>query len=80
MLYFSSQGSIVSKLQGDDIHKFSDSDYLKIVKEVYKIHPEFFKNSLYPKMMSLKYSKYISEMDIIEELKTLVDSLSKDIQ
>ena len=68
----------MSKLQGDDIHKFSDSDYLEIVKEVYKIDPEFFMTSLYPKMMSLKYSKYISEMDIKEEVKTLVDQLSKN--
>lgn len=77
MLYFPSQGSIVSKLQGDDIHLFSDTDYLEIVKEVYKIDPEFFMSSLYPKMMSLKYHKYISEMDIKEEVKKLVDQLSK---
>jgi hypothetical protein len=34
--------------------------------------------SLYPKMMSRKYHKYISEIDVKEEIKTLVNKLSEE--
>lgn len=77
-LYFPSKGKIVSKLQSDEVHYFSDSDYLEIVEETYKLDPEFFMTSLYPKMMSRKYHKYISAIDVKEEIKTLVNELSKE--
>ncbi|MFX1380225.1 MAG: hypothetical protein ACFFA4_14150 [Promethearchaeota archaeon] len=42
-----------------------DSDYLHIVKETYKIDPEFFMTSIYPKMMSWNNQSFLS---IKEEL------------
>lgn len=77
-IYFPSKGKILSKLQSDEVHQFSDSDYLEIVKETYKLDPEYFMTSIYPKMMSWKYSKFISVIDVKEEIKALLDKLSKE--
>lgn len=80
-LYFPSKWKIVSRLQSDEVHYFSDSDYLEIVKETYKLDPEFFMTSLYPKMMSRKYHKYnryISEIDVKREINTIVNKLSEE--
>jgi hypothetical protein len=77
--YFPSKGKIVSKLQSDEVHYFSDTDYIEIVKETYKLNPEFFMSSIYPKMMSWKYSKLISAINVRKEIKILIDQLSKGL-
>lgn len=64
--------------KSEGIHHFSASDYLYIVEETYKLDPEFFMTSIYPKMMSWKYAKYISEIDVKWEINTLVNKLNKE--
>ncbi len=53
----------------------SDSDYLNIVKETYKLDPEFFMNSIYPKMMSWDFPSFLT---VKEEVITLVDKLNNE--
>jgi len=72
-LYFQSKGKIISRLQSDEVYHFSDSDYLEIVKETNKLDPEYFMTSIYPEMMSWKYHKFISTIDVKEEIKKIVE-------
>ena len=69
---------ILGGLKSEEYQHLSDSDYLYIVKETYKLDPDFFMTSIYPKMMSWKYSKFISVKDMKEEIKSLIDKLSKE--
>ena len=76
--YFPSSGKIVSRLQGEDANYFSESDYLKIVKEIYQLDPEFFMTSLYPKLMSVKFAKFQTVKDLKEKIIALIEQLNKE--
>jgi hypothetical protein len=75
-LYFPFKNKLKRKYQGDEINLFSDSDYLELVKEIYKLDPDFFMTNIYPKMISLKYHKFLNTEDIIEKINTLLEKLS----
>jgi len=53
----------------------SDSDFLYIVKETYKLDPEFFMSSIYPKMKSWKFPSFLS---IKGEVVELIENLSTE--
>jgi hypothetical protein len=72
------RNKFVNNLKSEECNNRSDSDYLYIVEEMYKLDPEFFMNSIYPEMMSWKKSKFISVNDVKEKIKTLVDKLSEE--
>ena len=69
------RNNFVDNLKSEECNHRSDSDYLYIVEETYKLDPELFMTYIYPKMMSWKYSKFIS---VKEEIKSLIDQLSKE--
>jgi hypothetical protein len=46
----------------------SDSDYLNIVKETYKIDPAFFMSIIYPKMMSWDFNPFLRVKDQVKLL------------
>ncbi len=52
----------------EEYNDLSDSDYLNIVKETYKIDPEFFKSIIYPKMMSWDFDPFLKVKDQVESL------------
>lgn len=68
----------VNNLKSEECNHRSDSDYLYIVEETYKLDPEYFMSSIYPEMMSWKKSKFISVNDVKEKIKTFVDKLSEE--
>ena len=57
----------------DEFRDLSNSDFLDIVKEHYKLDPELFMNFIYLKMMS-----WPTFQDVKEEIITLIDKLSKE--
>ena len=59
-----------------EYEQFSDSDYLDIVKETYKLNSKFFMTFIYPKMMSWKFPSFLNVKD---EVITLIDKLSKEL-
>ncbi|UCC20350.1 MAG: hypothetical protein JSV62_03410 [Promethearchaeota archaeon] len=61
--------------KSEEYKQLSDSDYLDIVKEIYKLDPEFFMTSIYPEMVSWNFPSFLS---MKEEVITLVDKLNKE--
>jgi len=59
----------------DEYTDLSDSDFLNIVKETFKIEPEFFMASIYPKMMSWDFPAFLS---VKEEVRTHIDKLNNE--
>jgi len=56
--------------KSEEFADLSDSDFLNIVKETYKLDPEFFMNSVYPKMISWKFPSFLSvKEELIEHLR-----------
>jgi hypothetical protein len=51
----------------EEYDDLSDSDYLNIVKETYKIDPEFFMSIIYPKMMSWDLPAFMEIKDRVLE-------------
>ena len=65
--------SILKALRkSEEFQHLSDSDYLDIVKETYKLDPEFFMTYIYPKMNSWKFPSFLSLK------KELLEILSKE--
>ncbi|MFX1555169.1 MAG: hypothetical protein ACFFBV_14685, partial [Promethearchaeota archaeon] len=62
--------------KSEEYQQLSDSDCLDIVKEIYKLDPEFFMTSIYPKMMSWKEPSFLS---VKEEVITLIDKLNNEL-
>ena len=44
----------------EDLRHFSDSDKIKVILETYKLDPEFFMGSIYPKMASWDFPSFLS--------------------
>ncbi len=56
----------------EEYQHLSDSDYLYIIKEAYKLDPELFMTSIYPRMMSWKFPSFLSiKKEIIELIEIL---------
>jgi hypothetical protein len=52
----------------EEYNQLSDSEYLKIVQEVYNIDPEFFMSMVYPKMMSWTFPSFLNVKSEISEI------------
>jgi len=67
-------GALKSLRKSEGYTHLSDSDFLEIVKETYKLDPEFFMSTIYPKVKSWKFSSFISikgeVVELIENLGT----------
>jgi len=61
--------------KSEEFADLSDLDFLDIVKETYKLDPEFFMKSIYPKMKSWDFPSFLS---IKEELIELIENLNKE--
>ena len=62
--------------KNEEFQHLSDSEFFDIVGETFKLDPEFFMKSIYPKMMYWNFSSFLS---VKEEVISLVDKLSKEI-
>lgn len=60
----------------EKFQQLSDSEFFDIVGETFKLDPDFFMNSVYPKMMSWNFPSFLS---VREEVITLLDKLRKDL-
>ena len=52
----------------EEFKDLSDSDYLNIIKETYKLEPEFFMSSIYPKMMTWDNSSFLDMKEQVTAL------------
>ena len=68
-------GIIKQLRKGEEYQKITDSEYLNIIEESYKLDPSFFMSSLYPKLVSWDYPSYST---VKEEVITLIDRLNKE--
>ena len=57
-----------SLFKSEEFTHLSDSDYLNIVKETYKLDPEFFMASIYPKMTVWDFPSFLSIKEELFEL------------
>lgn len=68
--------SILSVLKAlrlnEEYQHISDSDYLNIVKETYKLDPNFFMTLIYPRMMSWGFPSFLS---VRENIISLIENL-----
>ena len=73
--------SILSILKGlrksEEYQDISDSEYLDIVRETYKLDPEFFLKSIFPKMKTWNFPSFLS---IKDELFELIENLNKETE
>ena len=60
--------SIKVLFMGDEFTHLSDSDQVNIVLETYKLYPELFMNSIYPKMASWDFPSFLNVKEEIVEL------------
>lgn len=71
--------AIVGILEGlfssEEFEPLSDSEFLDIVGETFKLDSEFFMKAVYPKMMSWTFSSFVR---VKEEIISLVDRSSKE--
>jgi len=61
----------------EEYQDISDSEYLDIVRETYKLDPQFFMDFIYPKMKSWDFPSFLS---IIEEFLELIENLNKETE
>ena len=59
----------------EEYQDISDSEYLDIVRETYRLNPQFFKDFLYPKMKSWDFPSFIN---VKEEFLKLIENLNKE--
>ena len=62
----------------EEYQDISDSEYLDIVKETYRLNPQFFMDFLYPKMKSWNYLEFPS--DLKRELIESIEKLNKETE
>ncbi|MFX0139704.1 MAG: hypothetical protein ACFFDN_39055 [Candidatus Hodarchaeota archaeon] len=55
----------------------SDSEFFDIVGKTFKLDPDFFMTSVYPKMMSWNFPSFLS---VKEEVITLIDKLNNELE
>jgi hypothetical protein len=46
--------------KNEEYQDISDSEYLDIVKETYRLNPQFFMDFIYPKMKSWRFPSFLS--------------------
>ena len=61
--------------KSEEFANLSDLDFLDIVKETYKLDPEFFINSIYPKLESWDFPSFLN---IKGQLIELIENLNKE--
>jgi len=61
--------------QKEEYQDISDSEYLDIVRETYRLNPQFFMDFLYPKMNSCEFPSFLN---IKEDLIALIENLKKE--
>ena len=59
----------------EEYQDISDSEYLDIVRETYRLNPQFFKDFLYPKMKSWDFPSFIN---VKEEFLKIIENLNKE--
>ena len=59
----------------EEYQDISDSEYLDIVRETYRLHPQFFMDFIYPKMKSWDFPLFLS---IKEGFLELIENLNKE--
>jgi len=62
----------------EEYKDISDSEYLDIVRETYRLNPQFFMDFLYPKMKN--WESFILEKKIKEEFLELIENLNKEAE
>jgi len=60
-----------------EYQQITDSVYLDIVRETYRLNPHFFMDFIYPKMKSWKFPSFIN---VKGELIELIENLNKETE
>jgi len=62
----------------EEYQDISDSEYLDIVRETYRLNPQFFMDLLYPKMKD--WGSFILDAKFKEEFIELIENLNKETE
>ncbi len=56
----------------EEYQDISDTEYLDIVRETYRLNPQFFMDFIYPKMKSWKFPSFLNiKVEVIELIENL---------